>query len=100
RYRDPDFGPVEEVVGNAEGEQDQEVEVGEAAQPPPVDEAEEEDEAERDEDVRGVELVAEGAGVAAGHLPGDLVPGPGLGHLAAAETDIDQRQLLAVGEVG
>ena len=34
--------------------------------------------AEGQEDVGGVELVAEGAGVAAGHLPGDLVAGPRL----------------------
>ena len=78
RDRDADFGPVEEEVGDAEAEQDEQVEVGDPPAAPPVDQPEQEERAERQEDVGGVELVAEGAGVAARHLPGDLVAGPGL----------------------
>ena len=51
--------------------------------PAPVDQADQEDRAERQEDVGRVELVAEGARVAARHLPGDLVAGPRLLDLAA-----------------
>ena len=65
----------------------------------PVEQAEQEDRAERQEDVGGVELVAEGARVAAGHFPGDLVAGPGLAHETGLRIDDDQRHLLVVGEV-
>ena len=100
RHRDADLGPVEEEVGDAEAEQEEQVEVRDPAQPAPVDQAEQEDRAEGEEDVGRVELVAEGAGVAARHLPGDLVAGPGLAHDALAGSTIDQRHLLVVGEVG
>ena len=43
--------------------------------------------------------MAEGAGVAAGHFPGDLVAGPRLAHVAVCRVDDDQRDLLVVGEV-
>ena len=99
RHRDADLGPVEEEVGDAEAEQDQQVEVGDPPGPPPVDQPEQEERAEGQEDVGRVELVAEGARVAARHLPGDLVAGPRLAHLAAARVDDDQRHLLVAGEV-
>ena len=99
RHRDADLAAVEEDVGNAEGQQDEQVEVGDPPPTAPVDQAEQEDRAERQEDVRCVELVAELAGVAAGHLPGHLVPGPGLRDFAALTVDQNQRHLLAVGEV-
>ena len=44
-----------------------------------VEQAEEEDRRQRDPDVGGVQLVAELVRVAARHLPGDLITGPGLG---------------------
>ena len=44
--------------------------------------------------------MAEGARVAARHLPGHLVAGPRLAHGAGQRVDEDQRDLLAVGEVG
>ena len=48
---------------------------------------------------RGVELVAEGAGVAAGHLPGNLIAGPRFTDLARQRVDDDQGHLLVGGEV-
>ena len=100
RDRDADLGTVEEVVGDAEAEQDEQVEVGDTPEPPPVDQAEEEDRAERQEDVGRVEPVAKGAGVSARHLPGHLIAGPRLEHLAAVGVDQNQRQLVAAFEVG
>ena len=92
------FAPVEEEVGDAEAEQDQQVEVGDPPQPPPVEEADEEEEAERDPDERRVQRVGELAGVAAGHFPGDLVAGPRLGHFPGLRVDHDQRVLVVVFE--
>ncbi len=97
--RDADFRPVEEEVGDAEAEQDEQVEVGDTPEAPPVDQAEQEDRAEGQEDVGGVELVPERSRVAAGHFPGHLVPGPGLTHGAGLRIDDDERHLFVAGEV-
>ncbi len=69
--------------------------------PAPVDQAEQEEGAERQEDVGRVELVAEGAGVAARHLPGHLVTrSTTRGTSPVCGIDDDQRHLLVAGEVG
>ena len=54
--------------------------MGDPERPPPVEQPEEEDQRQRQPDIGRVELVAESARVAARHLPGHLVAGPGLAH--------------------
>ena len=99
RHRDADFRTVEEEVGDAEAEQDQQVQVRDPAGAAPIEEPDQEEGAERQEHIGRVELVAEGAGVAAGHLPGHLVPGPGLRDLGGERIDEDQGDLFSAGEI-
>ena len=87
RHADADVGGVEEDLRDPEAEQDQQVQVHD---PPPaaeVEEAEQEDRRQRQPDVRGVQLVAELARVAARHLPGDLVARPRLAHRSGRVVD-------------
>jgi hypothetical protein len=86
-------------VGEAEARhQNEQVEVGQAERPTPVEQAEEEDRAEGQPDVGRVDHPAEGARVAARHSPGDLVARPRLADLAARRVDYHLDDLLAAGE--
>ena len=66
--------------------------------PPPVEEWEQEEDAERDPDVGRVDLLSDGALVAAGELGPDLLVLPGLEHDARAVVDRDAGDLLATVE--
>lgn len=85
---------------DTEAEQEEKVEIRQPPRAPPVDQPEEEDRAEGQEDIGGVEPVAERAGIAASHLPGDLVAGPRLAHPARGRVDDRQRHLVVPGEPG
>ena len=69
-----------------EREQHEQVEVPDGERPAEVGEPEEEERAEAEPDERVVDLPPEGAVVAARHLPGDLRPGPRLGHLVVVSS--------------
>ncbi len=97
RNRLVDLAPVEEEVGCAEGEQDEQVEVQHRR--PSAHERREEQHAQGQPDVRRVELAGEGAGIAARHLPRDLRAGPRFQHRAAAVVDRDLRTLGSALEV-
>ncbi len=74
-----DVSLVEEPQRHREGEQDEQVEVAGGAQTAEVEKAGEEEGAEAEPDDRALDLpAAEGAGVAARHLPGDLRARPRL----------------------
>ena len=79
-------------------EQHEQVEVQQPERPAQVHERREEEQAERQPDVRGVQLAAEGALVAARHRPGHLGAGPLLEQGAAAVVHLDLDELLAVAE--
>ena len=67
-----------------------------AQEPARIDERRDEEQRERDPHERRVDLAPERAGVAAGHRPRDLRPGPRLGHLPGRVADVDLRDLLGV----
>ena len=99
RHRDADFAAVEEEVGDAEAEQDQQVEVGDPPPAAPVEEADQEERAERQEDVGGVELVGELARSSRG--PSSRRPGTRSRTRSPrrSRVDDDQGELLAVCEL-
>ena len=72
------------------------VEVAHAQRPARVDERRDEEQRQRDPHPRRVDLAPERAGVAAGHRPRDLEPGPRLGHPAGRVVDVDLRDLLGL----
>ena len=86
-------------MADTEGEQDEQVEMDDPQRPAPVEEAAEEDHRQRKPDVGRVQLVPERSLVAAGHLPGHLVPGPRLGHHTGARVDVDHDDLFVAVEV-
>jgi hypothetical protein len=99
RNREPDVPAVEEVVGEPEArDHHEQVEMCEPERPAPVEQSEDEDRAERQPDVGGVDHPAEGARVAAGHVPGDLVAGPRFDDPAVVRVDDHLHDLLAAGE--
>ena len=98
RDRHADLAPVEEVVRDAEPEQDQEIEVQQPERPPRVDEGREEEQAQREPYVRRVQLAPEGARVAARHRPRDLVAGPDLEDGPAAVVHLHLHDLVAATE--
>ena len=69
---------VEVVEREAEGQQDDEVEVADGENPPEVGEPQEEHRAEAEPDPRVVDGSPERSFVTAGHLPGHLRTGPSL----------------------
>ena len=94
RHRREDIAAVEEPERHRERDQDEEVDVADRQKPPPVDEPDEEQPAEREPHPGAVDLrAAECALVAAGHLPGDLRPGPGLGDRGRGVVDLAGRDL-------
>jgi hypothetical protein len=99
RHRQPDVPRIERDLADPEREQHQQVEVDDSPPSPEVEQREEEDQRQRDPDVGGVQRVAELLRVAASHLPGDLVAGPGFADLAAAIVHEDLYDLLVAGEV-
>ena len=85
---------VEEPERHREREQHDEVEVPHRQRLPEVGEPDQEDRAEAEPDREAVDLApAEGAARAAGHLPGDLRPGPGLGDGPGLVVDATGRDL-------
>ena len=100
RHRREDLALVEEVERDPEREQDEQVEVPDRERLAQVGEAEEEDEAEPAPDPRVVDLAAEGAVVAAGHLPRHLRARPRLRHRARRVVHLGEHDLARVREVG
>ena len=93
----PMLAALKKIAEMPNEQQDEQVEVDDPPLAAPVEEAEQEDRRERQPDVGSVELVAELVGVAAGHLPGDLVAGPRLAHRPGGIVDDHLHPLRPAG---
>ena len=96
RNADPDVAVIEVDLRDPERQEHKEVQVDHARLATEVHQPQQEDHRERDPDVRRIQLVPELPGIAACHLPGDLVAGPGLADLPRGVVDY---HLHAVGAV-
>ncbi len=99
RHRGEDLALVEEPPGRREREQHEQVEVAHGQGAAEVRQAEEEDRRQRPPDLAVVDLAPERPLGPARHRPGDLGPGPRLGHPAGRVVDLGQHDLAGILEV-